>query len=506
MIGGQRSGRSGAWLALVLLTTGLAAPVHAAPDGERTTPARMAAHMRVLAGDAFGGRAPESAGEARTIAYTVGQLARFGLEPLADSATPWLQAMPMARLKPAENKVRLHREGRHVTLASDELTIAGTIAQMDVKDAPLVYVGDGVDAAGKPVEGVAGAVALMRLETGAEPGQGRGVRARREALLRAGALGVIAVAADGYPWRAMVSSLIGNADSTVAVAPKSGALIGVVSLPGFARIMSEGADVDGTALLAKTAAPVTKAVPTNLRIDMLAQTEVTTKTTHNIIARLPGSKPDGRVVLLLAHWDHLGDACAPADVADRICNGAVDNASGVAAVLEVARMLGQGKRPDRDTLILLTTAEEHGLQGAAWFARNAPLPLDKIEVALNLDTIAIAPAGAPVATIGRGNVSIDRVIARVAKAVGRPLDTDGEADAFVTRQDGWALSQSGIPAIMVGGSFSDMKRLEAFLKGPYHTPDDAMSSTVELGGAADDANLHAALVRAFGDTKHRVKR
>src|SRR3546814_13592628 len=111
------------------------------------------------------------------------------------------------------------------------------------------------------------------------------------------------------------------------------------------------------------------------------------------------------------------------------------HASGIAVLIEVAKRLGQGARPDRDIYFLATTAEEKGLLGAHYFADHPVVPLSDITVALNADTIAISPRGTPVATIGRGKPAYDAVVREVATKLGRTLDEDGEADAFIQRPD-----------------------------------------------------------------------
>jgi hypothetical protein len=116
-----------------------------------------------------------------------------------------------------------------------------------------------------------------------------------------------------------------------------------------------------------------------------------------------------------------------------------------------------------------------------------------------MDTVAIHPAGEPVAVIGRGNAQLDPIIDATVAAMGRRLDTDEEAAAFIQRQDGWKLTQVGIPAIMVGGSFSNMSHLNGFLEGPYHKPEDQPGGRILLDGAAEDANLTAALARRLAD-------
>jgi len=191
--------------------------------------------------------------------------------------------------------------------------------------------------------------------------------------------------------------------------------------------------------------------------------------------------------------------CRPEGAPDRICNGAVDNASGVASLIEIAGGLARGARPARDILFMATTAEESGLVGATYFAAHPTVPLASIVAALNMDTVAIHQAGEQVAVMGRGVPALDAVIDSTIADMGRRLDTDDEAAALIQRQDGWALTQAGVPAIMVGGSFSNMALLNAFLSGRYHGPDDQVDGALVLDGAAEDANLSVALARRLAD-------
>lgn len=222
---------------------------------------------------------------------------------------------------------------------------------------------------------------------------------------------------------------------------------------------------------------------------------------RNVIGVVRGAKPDGRAVVMMAHWDHLG-LCRPADPIDKICNGAVDNASGTAALLAVAARVAQLK-PDRDVWFVFTGAEEWGLLGAEAFAQAPPMPLESIVAGFNLDTIAVAAAGAPVAFLAAKGTGLEPLVTEAAKAMGRARDTDSEADGFLQRQDGWALAQRSVPMVMVGGSFSDMKALMAFLGSSYHAKDDELTDATELGGATEDANLHVELVRRAASRSFR---
>jgi Zn-dependent M28 family amino/carboxypeptidase len=249
--------------------------------------------------------------------------------------------------------------------------------------------------------------------------------------------------------------------------------------------------------------PAFRAVPLNLQATFDTWTHVRRFTSNNVVGRIRGSarlRADrvNESVLLLGHWDHLGICGAEGD-ADRICNGAVDNASGIATLIEVAGRLASGPRPPRDILILATTAEEVGLLGAEHFAAYPPVPLETIVAAVNFDTVAIHGTGQPVAVIGRGLATLDEAIAAAAAAMGRTMDTTYAADAFIQRQDGWALSQAGVPAVMVGGSFADMEALQRFLGGDYHGASDDVRPDIPLDGAAEDANLSVALARRLAD-------
>ena len=218
---------------------------------------------------------------------------------------------------------------------------------------------------------------------------------------------------------------------------------------------------------------------------------------HNIIGRVPGSDPAAGTVLLTAHWDHLGHCRTIA--LDRICNGAVDNASGVATPIEVARAIAAGPRPVRDVYFIATTGEEEGEIGAKALVAAPPVPLASIVAAFNLDCTATAPSGAPVAIIGRGRTQLDPLIFATAKAMHRTVDKSGWANRYVKRQDGWQLLQHGVPAVMFGGVFGDRASFQAYMDSRYHRPDDDLAHLGSLDGAAEDADLHVAVIRAVAD-------
>jgi Zn-dependent M28 family amino/carboxypeptidase len=313
----------------------------------------------------------------------------------------------------------------------------------------------------------------------------------------AGASAVIAVFGNEVPWSAVQASFREGPErlQSEPVASIHGALPSAAA----ARLVDQsGRDFEQ---LASSAADASfRAVPLNARATFDVSTFVRSYNSHNVVGRLRGTGKTGESVLYLGHWDHLG-ICRPEGAKDRICNGAVDNASGISMMIEAARHLARAPRPERDMLFLATTAEEMGLLGAEYFGANPVVPLKSIVAAVNMDTVAITPKDEPVATIGRGTTPMDPLIEATARELGRRVDTDTEANVMIQRQDGWALARAGVPTVMVGGGFSDMKKLQAYLAGPYHKPEDDLDTPIDLSGAVEDTNLLIALGRKLADPK-----
>jgi Zn-dependent M28 family amino/carboxypeptidase len=264
-----------------------------------------------------------------------------------------------------------------------------------------------------------------------------------------------------------------------------------------AMITAAGLDWDKLRVSAKSKDYLGESLGVTVNLEV--KTELRKFASYNVVGKVVGRKRGAGAVLFLGHWDHLG-LCQPPEAVDRICNGAIDNASGIGMLTEIARALARSK-PDRDIYFLATTAEESGLLGAYAFVENPPMPVGEIVAAFNLDTVAIAPAGAPVSIVGRGMTELDAVIDSIVKKAKRKVEPSLHVNAFVQRQDGWALSQKGIPAVMVGGAFSDYDRLQKFLGSDYHGPKDELLAGLDLSGAAEDAQLHIALGRYFSSTR-----
>ena len=468
-----------------------------APAQTLPAEADLRAHIEILASDRFQGRRPGTIGESMAGHYIAAQFAEVGLEPGNDGS--FYQPVPLIERRAESSAVSFAGADGDHALAADEFIALGREG-VETFDMPIVFAGFGLDFE-DPNGSLANAViegAAVLLFSGVPEGasdDSPSFRQRRSQLAGLGAGAVIFILDDQSEWE-FIQRAYGQARSR-STTDTVASVEGVVPRTAFAGI-AEALGANPNDLIAAASGEGFAAMPTNVRFTGQVNTAIRTYVGQNIVGRLPGSSSSNESVLLLAHYDHLG-VCRPEGAEDRICNGAVDNASGTAAIIETARALGAGDRLARDVIFLATTAEEMGLIGAHHYAENPTVPLDSIVAALNLDTIAIGPAGSPVGIVGRGMSPLDALVDEVTVEIGREVYSGTEPNAFVRRQDGWALAARGVPAIMAGGSFVDQEVLGAYLSGPYHGPEDDLGQELELGGAHEDTVLHIALGRAFAD-------
>ncbi|HEX8643473.1 MAG TPA: M28 family peptidase [Allosphingosinicella sp.] len=479
----------------------LAAPA-AAQDAGPIVPRDLMRHIDILASDGFEGRAPATEGERRTTDYIIAELQRRGVESGAGGGG-WLQPVALVERRPLSHSARWRSNGRRLRADQSLIVLGAPSSRQRVADAPVIFVGHGLVDTERRIDQLAGvdvrgAVVLVLIEAPVPGFPSYEDRAR--ALAGRGAAAIIGVVSDEVPF-AQVAASARRGVTSLATSEAPAPIFGAMPAGEVARLIALSGG-SFASILDEQPGPSFRAVPLNLSVTLDVASEVRRFTSNNVIGRIRGTGTGGAVpnesVLLLGHWDHLG-ICRPEGEADRICNGAVDNASGIAMLIEIAGRLAAAPRPQRDILILATTAEEVGLLGAEHFAASPPVPLDTIVAAVNFDTVAIHGTGQPVAVIGRGLKPLDEAIAAAAAASGRTMDATFLADAFVERQDGWALARAGVPAVMVGGSFADMDALQRFLGGDYHGPTDNPRADIPLEGAAEDANFSVALVRRLAD-------
>jgi Peptidase family M28 len=458
--------------------------------------ADLRGHIAVLASDEFEGRKPGTEGETKTIKYIADTWAKAGLKPAASDGS-WFEPVPLVQRGQGTAKYAFTANGRNLRVVSDEIILIGKNADYAKSDLPLMFAGYGVKADGSVVANVTGKAVLVLFDAENVPDKMKSPRARRQALIAAGAEAVIFVGDSQGNWpilrRMLLSRPIGL-ESREMRAPLEGAISTEFAV---ALVTAAGRDWDKLRQHAKTPDYAGEAL--GIDADFTVTTDVYRFSSHNVIGKIAGRKKGSGAVLYMGHWDHLG-LCAPEDAPDRICNGAVDNASGIAVLTETAKVLAK-KRHDRDIYFVATTAEESGLLGAYAYAEKPVFPLDQIVILLNVDTIAIAGRGAKVTIIGRGTTSLDGAVEAVARKSGRAIEGSTDANAFIQRQDGWAFTQKGVPALMVGGAFADLDLMQKFMGSEYHGPNDELTDKTELGGAADDADLHIALGQYFSDTR-----
>lgn len=479
------------FLAACLASLCLFAPAAQAASRDKGLEARLLSHIRILASDEFEGREPGTDGEAKTLRYLGKEWFDIGLvSGTNDPGNEWFAPVNLVAREPASSSAQFSRKGRRHYVPRDAVLVLTSGSRSLVRNAPLLFVGAGQDKLPERSE-LAGRVALL-LDGNA------GTSERQNALLAAGASGVLTVL-DGDRTLESVAARRQRSGYALAADEVGGDLEGFITREGMERLL-QGSGTTLAALEKDAARRDFRPHVLDITASLEATTRESTIKTHNLIGKLPGRRRDAGAVLLLAHWDAFG-ICGEGAAEDRICNGAIDNASGLAALTEIARRLARGPQMDRDVYFLATTAEELGLLGAHAFAENPPLPLGQIVAAFNIDSIAMAPHGAPLVIVGKGMTKLDAAIAAVAKREKRKIVAGDAANAYVRRQDGWALMQHDVPTVMVTSAYSDLSKMEAFFEGSYHRPSDDLSQRIELGAAAEDVLFHVALTRWFADSR-----
>ncbi len=480
------------WRFLALLAFGLALAAcarsmsGAVPPAERAAIAeRMLRDITVLASDEFGGRKPGTTGEARTLAYLTERMREIGLvSGTNDPGSEWRAPVELVSTRPMSGSVTLKLGRRTFTVPEDEAAAftgrrRAIATSGPATGVPVIFAGKWHDT--RAPEAVAGAVVVL-LDRPDVPA------AQRAAVLSERATAVLVVV-DHATKIAEVRAAHGR-ERLLLADDEVDALVAYVTAGALADILG---DEPWQALQARATLADFAPTEIDLGITIEASADRREFASHNVIGRIPGQRSESGAVLLLAHWDHLGE-CGPSGAADRICRGAVDNASGVALMLELARRLRAGPQLDRDIYVLATTAEEAGLLGARAFASTPPIPLTQFAAGFNFDTVAVAPAGSPVAIIGSGRAPFEPVILAHLAKTKRALAKRDFAETFLQRQDGWALLQQGVPTVLVSSAFASQEVLGPYLARDYHSPNDR-ADQIELGGAIDDLLLHELIIR-----------
>lgn len=494
-------------LPLIALTLAAAGPIN---------PERIKVDVHTLSSDAFAGRGPGEKGEAATIDYLAKQMEAAGLAPGGEDGG-WFQKVPLVRLDTLPGGTATIRAGQRATVLRDgpDLDINPTNAGVtSLSDAPLVFAGwgapdpargwdafQGVDVKGKVVIMLAGD---PDLEGGADLGfggrtlvfSGRG-GTKVAAAAKAGALGVLFIheaAAYSWPYAQAGDSIRVPSFAYAPLKPNallfSGIVRGQAILPILARI---GLTLPELKQRARSAA--FRAFPLEATVSVSATNVAAEVVSHNVVGILRGADRPNDFVLYGAHWDANGHN-GPDRTGDPIRNGAVDNATGTAELLELARAFSAGKRPSRSVVFAAWTAEEKGLLGAEYYAQHPLYPLTRTAAVINLDPHVVLPAARNLELIGPGQTDLESLLVKAAHQKGLRVDPEPNPEAgWYFRSDHFPFAQRGVPALAFragrdlksGGVKAGQQIVEAYNMRCYHQPCDEFRASWNFAGTAQEA-------------------
>ena len=439
-------------------------------------------HIRVLASEEYGGREPGTQGGRLTQQYIVNALESYGYEPGGVGGT-WRQNVGLVRYSPGETTLTLAGGKKTFELSGEGVVLQFFAPRVRIEERDAVFVGS---AEGLEEGSLTGQIAFVRYSDYVE--MRSTVRAAEPAV-------IVSLLEDEELFGQLSDALNRGQFGLVGDEPGK---------TGIAALSPEKTKEFETALGKNLEQLVIEAKANGAPILIDSKASLTSnqksenRESANVIGVLPGKVRGSGVVLLLAHWDHLG-ICRESDPDDRLCNGAIDNASGVGMMLETARIIAATEPLDRDVFVVGLTAEELGLLGAKVFVDDPPAPLPTIVGAFNMDAMAVAPRGSPITVVGAGLTPLDPGIYDVATALGRSIDIRDEHQQFTQRQDGWVLLSRDVPTVVVTSSFADQRNFDEFISRHYHKPSDEWRPDLELGGATEDILLHVELLKYFGN-------
>jgi Zn-dependent M28 family amino/carboxypeptidase len=501
------------------------------------SPQRLSGHIRILSSDAFEGRGPATAGETRTVAYLIQQFQASGLQPggpVAGGKRGWTQDVPLLRSEiSGQPDVAMDIAGTRTPLTQgSEIAIR---APMDgektiaLDKAPLVFVGYGVKAPERNWDDFKGVdlhgkiMVVLVNDPDFETGQGDfGGKAmtyygrwtyKYEEGACQGAAGVIVIHETdpaSYGWATVRNSNTNPQFDIVRQDPKaSHARLEAWMQRDLAVKLFQASGLDFEALKKQAQTRDFKPVALKATMDAHYAASVSTIVSHNVLARLPGAKHPGETVMYTAHWDHLGVG-APDAKGDRIYNGAVDNGTGTAALLELARTFASLPRTDRSLVFMAVTAEEKGLLGSEYYAANPVYPLATTGGVINMDALSVTGPAKDFTISGTAKLGLlDDLIAEGRKrGLAYTPDPRVEAGGFY-RSDHFSMAKRGVPAISFGSGRDLVNggraRGDALAKdyttNRYHQPGDEWSADWDLSGMAQDVSLLYDLGRDLANSR-----
>jgi Zn-dependent M28 family amino/carboxypeptidase len=478
--------------------------------------------VETLSSDSFEGRAPGTPGEEKTIAYLTEQFEAAGLEPGNNGS--WVQDVPLVEIAGRDfGPLTVSGKGKEMAFSFGGEWVGVTYRedkQTNLKDSELVFVGYGINAPEKGWNDYAGvdmkgktAVILINDPDYEKQGvngefNGRAMTYygrwtyKYEEAARQGAAGAIIIH-DTFPaaygWNVVESSWTGP--QIYAERKDGGAdqtqFNGWVQKPVAEKIFG-AAGQDLAQLSAAAKKKGFRAVPLGLTASTSFSNAIRKFTSHNVVGVLPGAERPDDYVLYSAHWDHLG-RCKPDASGDDICNGAIDNATGVAALVALAQAHAKAGPADRSLVFLAVTAEESGLLGSDYYAANPVFPLSQTVGGLNMDALSLAGPAKDVTVIGGGKSRLDEFLDKALAAEGRTATPESTPEkGFYYRSDHFSMAKRGVPMLYIdagedlvtGGVAAGQAAAKDYTENRYHQPSDEYDPSWDWSGALKDLQLY----------------
>lgn len=488
---------------------------------------------RELSLDAYEGRAPGSIGEGKTVAYLISKFKAAGLEPGNNGS--WTQDVPLIEIT-AKNVSALSiadRNGKAMSFAYGSEYVIGSYREApktDIKQSDMVFVGHGIvapekgwnDYAGVDVKGKTVVVMVndpdFENESLDGPFGGKAMTYygrwtyKYEEAARQGAAAVLIIhdiAPAAYGWNVVNSSWTGtqflaqSKDGGKSQTQANGWIQKSVAKDIFA---AAGQNLEKQMAAAKQKG--FKAVPLNLTASLSFDNDIARKASKNVIGVMKGTKRPDEYVLYTAHWDHLGRCTAAAD-GDDICNGAVDNATGTAALVALAEGYAKAGAPDRSVVFLAVTAEESGLLGSKYYAENPIFPLSQTVGGVNMDAFSISGPAKNLTVIGKGKSQLDTYLEAAAKSEGRTPEMEPTPEkGFYYRSDHFSFAKLGVPMVyfeggddlVIGGKAAAKAAADDYEKNRYHAPGDEFDEKWDWSGVMSDLKLYYRVGRMLAMT------
>lgn len=499
-------------------------PVVAAPAISLTT---LKDVTRELSLDSYEGRGPATPGEDKTITYIIKRFKAAGMQP--GNKGSWTQDVPTLEIE-AKNvsPFTVSAGGQALSFAPGADYVAGSyrfVGNTQIKDAPLVFVGHGINApelgwndyAGVDMKGKIAVILVNDPDYAAkdETGLFRGKRMtyygrwtyKYEEAARQGAAGALIVH-DSFPaaygWQVVNSSWTGpqlfvqQADNGMSNTLANGWIQKGAAEAIFKASGQDFATLDKAAKV-KGFTPVVLGANGSLGFDNTMRKAVS----RNVIGIMPGKKRPGEYVLYTGHWDHLG-RCNADKTGDDICNGAIDNATGIAAMVAIAEANKKAGAADRSQVFLAVTLEESGLLGSKYYAENPVYPLSKTVGGVNMDAIGMGGPARDVQVTGGDKNELTAFLKSAMRTMGLTMTPEDHSErGYYYRSDHFSFAKLGVPMFAVGrgsdwvkgGKAAGEAASEDYTVNRYHQPSDEYDESWDWSGPVQDVTLYYRLGR-----------